>query len=361
MRIAALAFAAAVSWSTAHAQTPTQLAPQDGDVVIRDFRFASGETLPELKIHYTTLGVPKRDSGGHVTNAVLLLHGTSGSGRGFLRPQWSDVLYGPGQPLDLATHYIILPDAIGHGKSSKPSDGLRARFPKYGYADMVEAQRRMLVDGLKVDHLRLILGTSMGCMHAFIWGEKHPTFVQAMMPLACQPMEIAGMNRLWRKAAIESIKNDSAWAAGDYAQEPQQGLRGAIDLLMVMGAAPLRMQKEAPTRAQSDAAYDEHVKALTAAVTDANDLIYQLDSSRDYDPSKELEKIVAPTTWINSADDLINPPDPARCTASAARMKNGKYVLLPLSADTYGHGTHSRPAIWKSELVELLKRSEARS
>ncbi|MDB5365838.1 MAG: metA [Rhodospirillales bacterium] len=359
MRIAVLALIAALGGANAQAQTPPQPATQEGDLVVHDFRFASGETLPELKIHYTTLGVPKRDSAGHVTNAVMMLHGTSGSGRGFLRPQWSDILFGPGQPLDLAQYYVILPDGIGHGKSSKPSDGLHARFPHYNYDDMVEAQRRLLVDELKIDHLRLLMGTSMGCMHAFVWGEKHPGFAQALLPLACQPMQIAGMNRAWRKAAMDLIRTDPAWQNGDYAQQPMQGLRGAWDLLVVIASAPLRLQKEAPTRELSDAYLESQMKALPTL--DANDLLYQLDASRDYDPSKDLERITVPVTWVNSGDDLINPPDPDRCKAAAARMKNGKYVLIPLSADTYGHATHSRPAIWKNDLVELLKRSELKS
>lgn len=330
-----------------------------GDFTARDFKFRSGESLPELKLHYRTLGKPVRDAQGRVTNAVMVLHGTGGSGAQFLSPQFADELYGPGQPLDITRYYVILPDNIGHGQSSKPSDGLRVKFPHYDYDDMVEAQRRLLVDGLKVDRLRLLMGTSMGCMHGFVWAEAHPDFAQAIMPLACLPVQIAGMNRYWRSAAIETIKADPAWQGGDYKSQPIMGLRGAVNLVLLMGAAPQAWQAQAPTREASEAMYRTRI-ASDLPNRDANDLIYQLDASRTYDPSKGLETITAPITWVNSTDDLINPPDLGIAEPAAKRLKNGKFVLIQATPETRGHGTHTAAKFWKQDLVELLARSEKR-
>lgn len=340
---------------------PALAAPavKEGDVVIRDFRFQSGETLPVLKLHYRTLGEPRRDASGRVINAVLILHGTGGSGAQFLRPQFADVLFKPGGLLDPAKYYIILPDGIGHGASSKPSDGLRARFPAYDYDDMVEAQRRLLVDGLKVDHLRLILGTSMGCMHAFVWGEVHPDFADALMPLACLPTQIAGRNRLWRKLAMDGIRSDPAWTGGDYQQQPMQGLRTAQSLLTLAGAATMPMQRDLPTREAVDAYADKAIPAALAQL-DANDLWFQINASRGYDPSTGLERITVPVMWINSADDFINPPELGLAEGFAPRIKRGTYVLLPNSLDGHGHGTHTWAAMWQDRLEELLKASEPR-
>ena len=337
---------------------PSSFASQarDGDFTVRDFKFSSGETLPELKLHYTTLGTPRRDAKGWITNAVMVLHGTGGSGRQFLQPQFADELYGPGQPLDLARTYVILPDGIGHGKSSKPSDGLKLRFPTYDYDDMVEAQRRLLVDGLGVTRLRLLMGTSMGCMHGFVWGAKHPDFAQAILPLACLPVEIAGQNRMWRKLVIDAIKADPIWAGGDYTQPPVQGLRTAVSLLTVAGANPLALQAQFPTRDAADAFIGDRVTRDIAG-RDANDLIYQVSSSRSYDPSKTLEKITAPVTWINSADDFINPPGLGIAEPASRRLKNGRFRLIAATPDTKGHGTHTWAKFWKADLVELLKRS----
>ena len=249
---------------------------REGDVVLKDFRFRSGETLPELRIHYTTLGQPHRNAAGAIDNAVMVLHGTGGSGQQFLRPQFADELYGPGQPLDIRRYWIILPDNIGHGKSSKPSDGLRMSFPKYDYDDMVEAQHRMLTEALGVTHLRLIFGTSMGCMHAFVWGETWPAFASALMPMACEPIEIAGLNRMWRQLAINGIKADPAWKGGNYRTEPIQGLRTAESLLFVAGSAPLNYQTEYPTNASASVFAEERVRTAMLEL-DANDLIYQLE------------------------------------------------------------------------------------
>lgn len=332
-------------------------APAAHDYVIRDFRFQTGERLPELKIRYYTLGSPRLDASGKVTNAVLILHGTGGSGRQFLSPQFADVLFAPGGLLDPATHYIILPDGIGHGGSSKPSDGLRQAFPKYDYADMVAAQHELVTKGLKVERLRLLMGTSMGCMHGFMWAEAWPQAMQAVMPLACLPVEIAGRNRLWRKMAIDAIKADPTWNGGDYTAQPAQGLRTAQDLLILAGAAPLPMQIQLPTRrAVDDWIATELPRRMGAA--DANDMIYQLDASRTYDPSKGLEAITAPMTWVNSADDFINPPELGIAEREVRRLKTTRYVLIPASPQTRGHGTHTWATLWKDELAALLKRSE---
>jgi homoserine O-acetyltransferase/O-succinyltransferase len=332
------------------------LATREGDHVARNFRFASGEILPELRLHYTTIGQPRRDAQGRVTNAVMVLHGTGGSGQQFLRPQFSGVLFTPGGLLDPAKWYIILPDGIGHGKSSKPSDGLRARFPHYGYADMVRAQHLLLTEGLKVDGLRLLMGTSMGCMHGFVWGETYPGFAKALMPLACQPVEIAGRNRMWRKLLIDAIRTDPAWKGGDYAGQPAQGLRAAQGLLMIAGAAPLPMQAAYPTRDKVDAWVDQTLPGAVARL-DANDLLYQVSASQDYDPSAGLEKIVVPVMWINSGDDMINPPELGIAEQQVKRLKRGTFVLIPAGPDTHGHGTHTWAALWQDRLKALIEES----
>lgn len=352
--VPALCGLAALMLSSAVAAQPV---PTEGDYRAADFALASGQRLPELRLHYRTLGQPRRGADGRVENAVLILHGTGGSGAQFLSPQFADELFGPGQPLDTSRYYVILPDNLGHGGSSKPSDGLRARFPEYGYADMVEAQRRLLVDGLGVDRLRLIMGTSMGCMHIFVWGETHPDFADALMPMACQPTAIVGRNRLWRTMLKDAIRSDPAWAGGDYAEQPREGLRTAVDLLLLAGSAPMAMQQDLPTAP----AVDEWLAAQQARripALDANDLWYQVNASFDYDPSANLEAITAPVTWINSADDFINPPELAQAEQFAPRIANGRYRLIPNSPGGKGHGTHTWAVFWKQDLVELLARSE---
>ena len=331
--------------------------PHEGDFIIHDFHFRSGESLPELKIHYTTFGTPRRDAAGHVLNAVMVLHGTGGQGHNFIRPEFSQVLFVPGGVLDAARYFIVLPDGIGHGKSSKPSDGLHARFPHYDYDDMVEAQYQLLTKGLGVDHARLIMGTSMGCMHSFVWGETHPDFMDALMPLACAPMQIAGRNRIWRKMVIDGITSDPAWMGGEYRTQPQMGLRVAADFLVIAGSAPLYMQKAEPTRDAADA-YAKRVIDGYIADLDANDMLYAVSASRNYDPSADLEKIKAPVMWINSADDFINPPELDVGTRFTGRLKHGRFVLIPISDQTRGHGTHTVAAVWQSYLAELLKESE---
>ena len=332
---------------------------REGEAVLRHFRFRSGEMLPELRIHYTTLGQPHRNKAGEIENAVMVLHGTGGDGKQFLRPQFADQLYGPGQPLDIRRYYVILPDNVGHGKSSKPSDGLRMHFPKYDYDDMVEAQRQMLL-AMGVSRLRLMMGTSMGCMHSFVWAESYPDFAQALMPLACEPIEIAGLNLMWRRLAINGITHDPAWKGGIYKSQPLTGLRAAENLLFVAGGAPLYYQAQYPTRVAASAYAEERV-ANGIKELDANDLIYQLDASRNYNPWPKLGAIRAPMTWINSADDFINPRNldvPAR---ALKRMPTVRFRLIPESADTHGHGTHTWAKFWKSDLISLLARSEGRT
>ena len=330
---------------------------KEADYVARDFAFRSGEKIAELRLHYTTLGTPQRDAQGHVTNAVMILHGTGGDGHQFYRPQFADVLFAKGGLLDPAKYFIILPDGIGHGKSSKPSDGLHAKFPHYDYDDMVAAQHEMLTKGLNVDHLRLIMGTSMGCMHAFVWGESYPDFTSAMMPLACLPVEIAGRNRMWRKLTIDAITSDPDWMGGDYKAQPKRALRTAASLLLIAGSAPLLWQKTYPTRDAADK-YAEETAAKTIETADANDLMYQVAASRNYNPSPKLEAIKARVTWVNSADDFINPPELGIAEREAKRLAHATFVMIPASEETHGHGTHTWAALWKDHLAALLKASE---
>jgi homoserine O-acetyltransferase len=326
---------------------------REGDFLIQDFHFHSGETLKELRIHYRTLGTPVRDAAGVVRNAVLITHGTTGSGAQFLRPEFSGALFGPGQPLDAKAYFLVLPDGIGHGRSSKPSDGLHGHFPRYGYLDMVEAQRRLLVDGLKVDHLRLVMGTSMGGMHTWLWGQLHPGMMDALMPLASLPTQIAGRNRVWRRMVIDAIRQDPQWQGGDYRVQPP-ALRLATQMLYFMGSNPVLRQAEAPTLAGVDARLDAYV-ASGLKSGDANDILYALEASYDYDPGPGLEKITAPLIAVNSADDLINPPELGLLEREIKRVAKGRAVVIPLSPDTRGHGSHTVAKLWVRELLELLK------
>jgi homoserine O-acetyltransferase len=355
----ALAFQAATppsGWGSPAPPATKAWTTREQDVVIRNFRFRDGESLAELRMHVTTLGTPHRNAAGQIDNAVMILHGTGGDGKQFLRPQFADELYGPGQPLDIRKYWIILPDNIGHGKSSKPSDGMHVGFPKYDYDDMVEAQHRMLIEGLGVMHLRLIMGTSMGCMHAFVWGETYPTFASALMPLACEPIEIAGLNRMWRQLGIDGIESDPAWRNGEYASEPLMGLRAAENLLFIAGSAPLYYQAQYPRRPAASTYAEERVAAGMAEM-DANDTIFQLDASRNYNPWPRLERIKAPLTWINSADDFINPRNLPVPRQALKRMPKAHFRLIPETADTRGHRTHTWAKFWKTDLIELLKRS----
>jgi homoserine O-acetyltransferase len=313
--------------------------PTESDFVIHNFRFKSGETLDQLKLHYTTLGSLRGD------NAVLILHGTGGTGKGFLSDQYAGVLFGPDQLLDATRYYIILPDGIGHGKSSKPSDGLKDRFPRYDYDDMVTAQYRLVSEGLGIKHLRLVTGTSMGGMQTWVWGETYPDFMDALMPLASLPVELAGRNRFFRRMIIDPLRAD-----------PVNGLRAAVYILTIMTSSPLQMQKQAPTRDEADRLFDETIEKRMAA-NNGFDMLYQFDSSRNYNPQPNLEKIRAPLVAINSADDQVNPPELGILEREIKRVKNGRAVVLPITDQTRGHGTHSLPAIWKQYLAELLTTS----
>jgi homoserine O-acetyltransferase len=338
------------------APATTKPAPTEGDYVAHDFHFKSGETLPELRLHYTTFGKPQKDASGKVTNAVLILHGTGGSGHQFLAPQFADVLFGPGQLLDANRYFIVLPDNVGHGKSSKPSDGMHAHFPQYDYDDMVAAQHELLEKGLGVNHLRLVMGTSMGCMHSWVWGETYPEFMDTLMPLACLPVQIAGRNRLWRDMVIEGIRQDPEWKNGDYTTEPRAGLQISADFLLIAGSAPLLMQKNLPTRDAADKFLDDTEKRITATL-DANDFLYAVSASRNYDPSAKLETIKVPVMFVNSADDFINPPELGIAEREIKRVPRGKFVLIPISDQTHGHGTHTWAAVWQQYLKELLEES----
>jgi homoserine O-acetyltransferase len=355
--IKALAAVCGVVLALLGAKASADPMPFQGDFVIHDFHFTSGDTLPELKLHYTTFGTPRRNAAGHVTNAVLIMHGTGGSGASLANaPMFAGELFGLGQLLDAGKYYLILPDDIGHGKSSKPSDGLRAHFPRYGYVDMVEAEHRLVRDGLHVDHLRLVMGASMGCMHSFLWGETWPSEMDALMPLACNSVRIVGRNRLWRDMVIDAIKADPAYAGGDYQTEPQAGLRTAADLSVIAGSAPHQMQNELTTREAVDAYLAKRIATEFSSV-DANDEIYAVDSSRDYDPSPKLGAITAPVMWVNSADDFINPPELGIAEREVKKIKRGRFVLLPVGPNTHGHGTHTWAAAWKPYLAQLLKES----
>jgi homoserine O-acetyltransferase len=331
----------------------------ESDFVIRNFTFSSGETLPELRIHYRTFGKPVKNARGTVTNAVLVMHGTGGTGAQFVGRQFAGELFMPGQPLDAAKFYIVLPDDIGHGKSSKPSEGLRAKFPRYGYQDMLTAEHALLTDGLGVNHLRLVMGTSMGGMHTWLWGERWPDFMDALMPLASVPGQISGRNRVWRRVVIDAIRNDPEWKNGNYTEQPQS-LRTAAEMLWLVGSNPVIRHRNAPTLAQADKEIDAYVASYRRS-GDANDILYALEASFDYDPGPGLEKIQAPLFAVNSADDLVNPPEIGLLEKEITRLPNGRAIMVPLSARTAGHGTHTLAAVWKDYLVELLKLTDKRN
>jgi homoserine O-acetyltransferase len=330
--------------------------PIEGDYTIRDFKFQSGETLPQLPIHYRTIGKPEKDARGKITNAVLIMHGTTGSGAQFIRPEFAGELFGKDQPLDATKFFIVLPDGIGHGKSSKPSDGLHAKFPRYGYLDMIEADYRVLTEGLGVNHARLVMGTSMGGMHTWLWGELHPEFMDALMPLASLPTQISGRNRAWRRVIIDVIRNDPVWNGGEYKTQPQS-LRTAAEMLWFMSSNPVLRQKDAPTLAKTDEALDKFVNHYMKT-NDANDVLYAVEASRDYDPGPNLEKIRAPLLAINSADDLINPPELGILEREIKRVPHGRAIVMPMSDKTRGHGSHTIASLWKDELMKLLKETE---
>jgi homoserine O-acetyltransferase/O-succinyltransferase len=337
----------------AHAQTGIPVS-SEGDFMVRDFVFASGETLPELRLHYRTVGTPRKDASGTVTNGVLMLHGTGDSGAGFVDSRFADQVFGKGAVLDADRYYVILPDNIGHGRSSKPSDGLRAKFPNYRYTDMVRLQHRLVTDGLGLTRLRLVMGMSMGGMHTWMWGYMFPTFADALFPLASNPVEIAGRNRGWRKVLIDAITRDPAWKGGDYVDQPP-GLRTAAGILAIVLYSPLQLQKDLPTREAADRGLEMHL-AEEVQRRDANDLLYAFRASEDYDPSPHLEKIVSPLLAVNSADDFVNPPELATMQTHITRVKRGEFVLVPTSETTIGHATCGLPQVFGPHLRRLLER-----
>ncbi|MDB4899891.1 MAG: hypothetical protein JWN53_1699 [Gemmatimonadetes bacterium] len=347
----ALAAIATLVAAPAHAQA-RPAAVVEGDFNIPDFHFASGERLPALRLHYRTLGTPRRDASGAVRNAVLILHGTTGAGSQFLSPVFAGELYGPGQPLDTSRFYIVLPDGIGHGQSSRPSEGLHARFPRYTYDDMVDAQHRLLVEKLGVTHLRLVKGTSMGGMHSWVWGERYPDFMDGIVPLASVPTQIAGRNRMIRRMAMQDIRTDPEWKGGDYTTPPR-GLRSALQMLWIMTSAPRVQQHDAPTRDAADSLIDRFLDARMRT-TDANDFLYAFDASRDYNPEPMLDRISAPLLAINSADDQVNPPEVGLLESLTARVKRGRWIILPITSETRGHGTHTIAKIWKAPFAAFL-------
>jgi homoserine O-acetyltransferase/O-succinyltransferase len=327
----------------------------EGDYVINDFRFGNGEALPQLRIHYRTLGKIHKDTHGQVDNAVLIMHGTGGSGAQFIDDRFADQLFNPGQPLDATKYFIVLPDGIGHGQSSKPSDGLHMRFPHYDYDDMVLADYRLLTEKLDINHLRLVMGTSMGGMQTWMWGETYTGFMDALMPLASLPVEIAGRNRIFRKMIMDAIRNDPEWNNGAYAAQPR-GLADALYILLIMGSAPLQWQNAYPTRATADKFLDERIAALIK-LFDANDALYQFDASRNYNPQPKLGTIEAPLLAVNSADDQIDPPELGILEREINKVPRGRAVVIPISDATHGHATYIWAAVWKNYLVELLDRS----
>ncbi len=333
--------------------------PTEGDYVVKDFRFASGESLPELRLHFRTLGKIHQNKKGRVDNAVLIMHGTGGAGTQFLQDRFAGELFGPGQPLDATKFFIVLPDGIGHGKSSKPSDGLHMKFPRYTYDDMVRADYKLLTEKLKVDHLRMVMGTSMGAMHTWVWGEMYPDFMDALMPLASAPVQIAGRNRVMRKMFMDAIRNDPEWKNGGYTKQPR-GLVDALHILLIMGSSPLQWQKEAPDRDSADKYLDGRIAQLMQD-EDANDCLYQFDASRDYNPQPKLGTIKAPLLAVNSADDEINPPELGILEREIKHVPRGRAVIIPISDATHGHSTHTWAAVWKDQLVALLKESEPKS
>jgi homoserine O-acetyltransferase/O-succinyltransferase len=320
-------------------------APVEHDWIVRDFRFHTGQVLPELRLHYTTVGEPSGQP-------VLILHGTSGSGGNFLEPRFSEELYGPGQSLDATRYFVILPDAIGHGQSSKPSDGLKGQFPQYNYDDMVRAQYRLVTEHMGIRHLRLIIGGSMGGMHAWMWGEMYPAFADALMPLQCLPREIAGINRMLRRVVIDGIRNDPEWQSGNYQKPPSKALFAATVGSLALFGEPVQLYNSAPTREKADAEFDRRISE--AGSSDINNMLYAFEASRDYNPAPDLERIQARVIAINTADDSVNQPELGVMEREIKRVKNGTYVLIPRSAPTNGHSSYRIGILYAKYLTELL-------
>jgi homoserine O-acetyltransferase/O-succinyltransferase len=352
MRFPAI-IAAAVSLLTSHAMAQTSWPNQrDANFTIRDFRFGDGETMPELRLHYITLGTAKRNAQGEITNGIVLLHGTSGSGQNWLLPTLAGELFGKGQPLDASENFIIIPDSIGVGGSSKPSDGLKGKFPHYRYHDIVEAEHRLVIEGLGIHHLRMVMGSSMGGMQTWMWGEMYPDLMDGLVPIASMPIQISGRNWINRRIRIEAIKHDPEYHDGNYEKNPTHWIYTSPSGAMSTESA-WQIQQSAPTRDAGDAMYRKLVE--DAAKNDANNTLYGIEAVMDYDPSKDLEKIKAHLMAINFADDEANPPDLHVLEPAVKRIAHAQYVLIPGSEKTHGHYTHLRAAIWKSHLADFMK------
>ncbi len=351
MRRLQAAVAIALALACGAAQAADYPAPKQGDWIARDFKFHTGEVMPELRLHYTTVGEPSGQP-------VLVLHGTTGSANSMLTPAFAGELFGPGQPLDATKYFIIIPDSIGHGKSSRPSDGLRAKFPKYNYDDMVDAQYRLLKEGLGISHLRLVIGNSMGGMHSWVWGVKYPDFMDALAPMAAQPTAMSSRNWMMRRLIIDSIRNDPEWKDGNYATQPRAFKTAAVFYGIATNGGDLAYQKIAPTREKADKLLDARLAAPFNA--DANDTLYQWDSSGDYDPSPGLSRIQAALLAINAADDERNPPETGLLEGALKQVKNGRLYLIPASDETRGHGTTGMAKFYAAALKELLDKAPQR-
>lgn len=338
-----------VCYSAGATTYPEQI---EGDWIVTDFRFHTGETLPQLKLHYTTLGAPTGEP-------VIIMHGTAQSSAAMLAPGFAGALFGPGQPLDASHYYIIMPDVIGAGKSSKPSDGMHRHFPRYDYQDILDAQYRLVTEHLGVKHARLVLGYSMGGMQTWMWAEQHPQFMDVAVPMASLPIEMSGRNWMMRRLVVDSIKNDPEWMGGDYVKQPRSAQFAAVFFGISTSGGSRAYQRLAPTRAQADALIDQRLAAPFAA--DANDFLYQWESSADYNPSADLEKISAVLLAINSADDERNPPELGVLEAELKRIKNASAYVIPGSPTTSGHGTGLQASLWQKQLAEVLKSAPHRS
>ena len=351
MLIRPLLLAALVSLTTPSIAAETNWPNyREDDFTVKDYAFKSGESLPEVKLHYRTLGTPKRDGSGNIVNAVLLLQGNTGTGGNWLRPSFADELFKRGEPLDAGQYFMIMPDALGRGGSSKPSDGLRAKFPHYRYRDMVDLYHRLVADGLGIKHVRLVLGSSLGCMHTWMWGELYPEMADGLVALSCQPVEISGRNWIMRRAAAEAIRHDPDYKDGNYDKQPSHYIYSAAGQSF-MTESPVRIQEMAPTRAAADALYE---KRLEAERRDANDQLYALESIIDYNPEPDLDKIKAKVLLINDAEDVANPPTLGTVERAFKKIAHGTYVLTPYGKDTHGHFTHYYAAVWKRHLVKFM-------
>ena len=354
MKRFALSAVVAVTLTLAALATIAAEYPQrrEGDWVVRDFRFHTGEVLPELKLHYTTIGAPSGEP-------VLILHGTAGAGTNFLNPNFAGELFGPGQPLDASRYYLILPDALGTGKSTKPSDGLRTRFPRYNYDDMVSAQYRLVREHLGVRHLRLVIGNSMGGMQTWLWAQKYPDMMDVAVPMASLPTEMSGRNWMMRRLLVESIRTDPEWQGGNYTKQPRSAQLASVFFATGPNGGNQGLYRQAPTREKADALIDQRLKASFTA--DANDILYQWDSSRDYNPAPGLGRIQATLLAINAADDERNPPELGLLDREIRRVKNGRVLLIPASPETSGHGTTGNARFYKQDLAQLLESAPRRN